>query len=129
MKTVPWDKVDIEVLLIELIHAGSLFKGSREEIHQFLSSKSYVYLGSICMIFACLFRRFIINNIFISAIDDVFVRKDLLKTKYDFVDYISAEKYSNWLQPLLQVHCRGTSRPESYVFQQSNSIRFSKKCS
>ena len=48
LKTVPWDKVDIEVLLIELIHAGSLFKGSREEIHQFLSSKNYVYLGTIC---------------------------------------------------------------------------------
>ena len=58
LKTVPWDKVDIEVLLIELIHAGSLFKGSREEIHQFLSSKDYVYLGSICMIFACLSRNF-----------------------------------------------------------------------
>ena len=48
LKTVPWDKVDIEVLLIELIHAGTHFKGSREEIHNFLSSKSYVYLGSIC---------------------------------------------------------------------------------
>ena len=51
LKTVPWDKVDMEVLLIELIHAGSLFKGSREEIHQFLSSKNYVYLGTICMTF------------------------------------------------------------------------------
>ena len=48
LKSVPWDKVDIEVLLIELIHAGTHFKGSREEIHKFLSSKSYVYLGSIC---------------------------------------------------------------------------------
>ena len=51
LKTVPWDKVDIEVLLIELIHAGSHFKGSREEIHQFLLSKNYVYLGTICMNF------------------------------------------------------------------------------
>jgi len=50
LKTIPWDKVDIEVLLIELIHAGSQFKGSREEIHKFLSSKNYVYLGTICMI-------------------------------------------------------------------------------
>ena len=50
LKTIPWDKVDIEVLLIELIHAGSQFKGSREEIHQFLSSKSYVYLGTISII-------------------------------------------------------------------------------
>lgn len=64
-----------------------------------------------------------------SAADDVFVRKDLLKTKYNFVDYVSAEKYSNWLQPLLQVNCLGRNSPESFVFQQSNSIRFSKKCS
>ena len=33
---------------------------------------------------------------FISAADDVFVRKDLLKTKYDFVDFAGAEKYHNW---------------------------------
>ena len=50
LKTVPWDKVDIEVLLIELIHAGSNFEGSRDDIHQFLLSKSYVYLGTICKI-------------------------------------------------------------------------------
>lgn len=49
LKTVPWRKVDIEVLLIELIHAGSHFKGSREDVHKFLFSKNYVYLGSICM--------------------------------------------------------------------------------
>ena len=78
LKTVPWDKVDIEVLLIELIHAGSHFEGSRDDVHQFLSSKSYVYLGTICMIlqwkyqnnvefFSCWWcfreRRFIENKI------------------------------------------------------------------
>ena len=50
LKTLPWDKVDIEVLLIELIHAGTHFKGSRDETHQFLSSNNYVYLRTICMI-------------------------------------------------------------------------------
>ena len=49
LKTVPWDKVDIEVLLIELIHAGTHFKGSREEIHKFLASNNYAYLGTIGM--------------------------------------------------------------------------------
>ena len=51
LKTIPWDKVDIEVLLIELIHAGNQNKGSREDVHQFLFSKKYVYLGTICMVF------------------------------------------------------------------------------
>ena len=95
LKTVPWDKVDIEVLLIELIHAGSLFKGSREEIHQFLLSKNYVYLGTICTIFHHQ-NYIIIFFVYVSAADDVFVRKDLLKTKYDFVDFAGAEKYHNW---------------------------------
>ena len=48
------------------------------------------------MIFACLFKRSIINNSFVSAADDVFVRKDLLKTKYQFVDFATAEEYQNW---------------------------------
>ena len=47
LKTVPWDKVDIEVLLIELIHAGDVNRGSREEVHEFLLSKNYIYLGTI----------------------------------------------------------------------------------
>jgi len=87
LKTVPWDKVDIEVLLIELIHAGSHFKGSREEIHQFLLSKNYVYLGTI-------------------SVDDVFVRKDLLKSKYDFVDFSSVEKHHNWCKHYSDCECR-----------------------
>ena len=47
LKTVPWDKVDIEVLLVELIHAGDVNQGSREEVHEFLLSKNYIYLGTI----------------------------------------------------------------------------------
>ena len=47
LKTVPLDKVDIEVLLIELIHAGDVNQGSREDVHEFLLSKNYVYLGTI----------------------------------------------------------------------------------
>ena len=50
LKTVPWDKVDIEVLLIELIHVGLQEKGSRDDVHKFLFSKKYFYLGTICKI-------------------------------------------------------------------------------
>ena len=32
LKTIPWDKVDIEVLLVELEHAGTIFPGTREEV-------------------------------------------------------------------------------------------------
>ena len=47
LMTLPWNKVDIEVILVELIHAGEVHQGSRYEIHQFLQSKSYTYLGTI----------------------------------------------------------------------------------
>ena len=50
LKTVPWDKVDIEVLLVELIHAGHVLQGSRDDVHKFLLSKNYFYLGTIGMI-------------------------------------------------------------------------------
>ena len=75
LKTVPWEKVDIEVLLIELIHAGSQSGGSREDVHLYLSSKNYVYLGTICKN-GYLGQPIIILFIF-SAADDVFVRKNL----------------------------------------------------
>lgn len=31
-----------------------------------------------------------------SVADDIFVRKDLLKTKYNFVDFAAAEEYGHW---------------------------------
>ena len=38
------------------------------------------------------------NNylLFFSAVDDVFVRKDLLKTKYNFVNFAGAEENKHW---------------------------------
>ena len=107
LKTVPWDKVDIEVLLIELIHAGSHFEGSRDDIHQFLLSKSYVYLGTICKILKQS-HNVIIPLYYFLAADDVFVRKDLLKTKYNFVNFAGAEKYHNWCNHFSQctVSCK-----------------------
>ena len=51
LKTIPWDKVDIEVLLVELVHAGHTHQGSRDDVHEFLLSKNYFYLGTIGMIF------------------------------------------------------------------------------
>ena len=47
LKTIPWDKVDIEVMLIELEHAGELFEGSIEDVHDFLWNQGYIYLGTI----------------------------------------------------------------------------------
>ena len=54
--------MDIEIIVAELIHAGQVFSGTREEIISFLDSEGYQYVG----------------NLF----DDFFIRKDLLGTKY-----------------------------------------------
>ncbi len=41
LQTIPFDKVDIKVLTIEVNHAGSIFPGSKKEIYQFMTSKGY----------------------------------------------------------------------------------------
>ena len=47
LQTIPWNLVDIEVLLLELIHAGRVVPGTREEIHDYLHQQHYVYLATI----------------------------------------------------------------------------------
>ena len=63
LKHVPWESVDIEVLLLELEFAGMVFPGSREDIIDFLDDNNFKHLGGM-------------NK------DDYFVRKDLIQTKY-----------------------------------------------
>jgi len=70
-KTIPWENVDIEVIVTELLHAGEVFPGTRQEIIEYLETKNYQYVG----------------NIF----DDVFVRQDLLGSKYT-IDYSVAKE-------------------------------------
>ena len=70
-RSLPWDRVDIEVIVTELVHAGELFPGSRLEVIKFLESKNYQYIGNLY--------------------DDIFVRKDLLGVKYQ-IDIQKAEQ-------------------------------------
>ena len=63
LKTIPWSKVDIEVLVVEHIHMGKIFPGSREDVIDYLSDQNYQHLGSM-------------NK------DDYFVRRDLIGEKY-----------------------------------------------
>ena len=41
LKTIPWQKVNINVLGIETEHAGKGFEGSEEDILQYLDSVGY----------------------------------------------------------------------------------------
>ena len=53
LRSIPWSLVDIEVLLLELIHAGTVVAGSREEIHDYLHQQHYVYLATIGQSVTC----------------------------------------------------------------------------
>ena len=85
LKALPWDRLDIEVLMVELEHAGKVFHnskhltfikipiillasytallaqvfpGSRRDVHMFLAEQGFDYAGSLLE-------------------DDIFIRKDL----------------------------------------------------
>ena len=47
LKTVPFDKVNITLLDIEVNHAGLVFPGSREDIRQYMTSQKYKYIRSV----------------------------------------------------------------------------------
>merc|ERR1712038_1127628 len=42
LETLPWDKLDIEVMTVETAHAGEVFPGTTEDIRQFLRDRGYV---------------------------------------------------------------------------------------
>lgn len=41
LKTIPFDKVDIKVMSIEINHLGRVFPGSFEELHSYLTNQGY----------------------------------------------------------------------------------------
>jgi len=63
LQTIPWDKVDIEVISLETNHAGEVFPGSQKEVRQYLEERGYVLAGTV-------------------EIDDIFVRRDLYEGRY-----------------------------------------------
>jgi len=58
LKEFPWSLSKIEVLIVELEHAGRVFPGTRWEVHDFLLSVGFEYSGSI-------------------GGDDIFIQEDL----------------------------------------------------
>ena len=99
LQTIPWDKVNIEVILVESVHAGKVFPGSRKEIHTFLEGKNYEYVGSVGKLDFCI--QTLINWSWSSpGIDDVFIHKKLSQGIYK-VERQEAEEFLNyqWLDP------------------------------
>jgi len=63
LQTIPWDKVDIEVISLETNHVGEVFPGSQREVREYLEERGYVLAATV-------------------EIDDIFVRRDLYEGKY-----------------------------------------------
>ena len=47
LKTIPLDKVDIEVITVEVNHAGEVFPGTKEEIRSYMAEQGYVHHHTI----------------------------------------------------------------------------------
>ena len=101
LETIPWEILDIEVVLVETDHLGEVFPGSRHQLHTFFNSHRYEYVATLCkkpkipyLIFQIIFN--------ISDVDDVFVRRDL-HDKYK-ADKSIAEEFPNIysFNPLLE---------------------------
>jgi hypothetical protein len=62
LENIPWKKVNIGVILIEVIHLDKLFKGSQQEMRKFLEKKGYKHFRDV-------------------GFDQIYVKKDSLKSK------------------------------------------------
>ena len=58
LKTIPFDKVDIRLLDIEMNHAGEVFEGTRSDIRSFLFKNGYRFYRKV-------------------SIDEMFVKRDV----------------------------------------------------
>ena len=47
LKTLPWNKINMTLIDVEVNHAGVIFPGTRIDIQNFLSSQKYPYTTSV----------------------------------------------------------------------------------
>jgi len=47
LQTIPWQKVNIRVLLVEVVNIGKIFGGSLAELNNFLEDKGYKLYKSV----------------------------------------------------------------------------------
>ena len=63
LKTIPFDKVDIKVLSVEIIHGGEKGDGPND-LDEYMKSQGYTYYGSY--------------KVLIGSVDHIFVKNDLI---------------------------------------------------
>ena len=60
LKTIPFDKVDISVIMIEVEHLGTIFEGDNDYLRQFMHKNGYIH-----------YKRL--------NIDDIYLKKSFVK--------------------------------------------------
>ena len=63
LQTIPFDKVDIKVLDIEIKHAGKIFPGSKNDIIKFMHSKEYDFLTYVSDADAIIVKKGYLNEL------------------------------------------------------------------
>ncbi len=59
LQTVPWDKVNVRVLLVEVNHIGEIFPGTQKKLSDFLKKSGFKFYQK-------------------AKIDDIYLRKDFI---------------------------------------------------
>jgi len=62
LRALPWEKVNIRILLVEMDHVGKIFKGSPKELNKLLKKNGYKYLKT-------------------AGVDEIYVRNDFKKIR------------------------------------------------
>ena len=47
LKTLPWNKISMTLIDVEVNHAGAIFPGTRDDIQNYLSSQGYPFTKSV----------------------------------------------------------------------------------
>ena len=63
LKTIPFDKVDIKVLDIEIKNAGQIFPGSYREITKFMYSQGYEFFTQVSDVDAIYVKKGYLNEL------------------------------------------------------------------
>ena len=61
LQTIPFDKVDITLIMVEMAHLGEIFPGDNDYLRRFLHDQGYVF-----------YRRM--------SIDDIYIKESFLNT-------------------------------------------------
>ena len=63
LKTIPFDKVDIKVLDIEIKNAGTIFPGTYRDITKFMYSKGYEFFTQVDNVDAIFVKKGYLNEL------------------------------------------------------------------